>query len=73
MPSDAKLCGFTGGSLVLGTVLGEMGGKYSFLYQAAKVASLCLLWYAFSSASNIVGKQILNEFPYPMTLSMVIK
>ena len=50
-----------------------MGGKYSFLYQAAKVASLCLLWYAFSSASNIVGKQILNEFPYPMTLSMVIK
>jgi solute carrier family 35 protein E1 len=48
-----------------------MGSRSTYLYQAAKVVSLCLLWYSFSSANNIVGKQILNEFPYPMTLSMV--
>ena len=50
-----------------------MGGgrKSSFLYQAAKVVSLCMLWYTFSSGNNIVGKKILNEFPYPVTLSMV--
>ncbi|CAI8000398.1 Solute carrier family 35 member E1 homolog [Geodia barretti] len=48
-----------------------MESKPSFLYQAVKVVSLCILWYAFSSGNNIVGKKILNEFPYPMTLSMV--
>jgi solute carrier family 35 protein E1 len=48
-----------------------MGRKPSFLYQAVKVVSLCILWYTFSAGNNIVGKKILNEFPYPMTLSMV--
>ena len=48
----------------------EMANK-SFLYQALKIVSLCLLWYTFSSGNNIVGKKILSEFPYPMTLSMV--
>ena len=48
-----------------------MGSKPSFLYPAVKVVSLCIMWYAFSSGNNIVGKKILNEFPYPMTLSMV--
>ena len=41
------------------------------LYQALKIVALCVMWYSFSAASNIVGKQILVEFPYPMTLSMV--
>lgn len=36
-----------------------------------KIVSLCVLWYSFSSGNNIVGKKILTEFPYPMTLSMV--
>lgn len=40
-------------------------------YQALKIVVLCAMWYSFSAASNIVGKQILVEFPYPMTLSMV--
>ncbi|KAG7212516.1 hypothetical protein KM043_012826 [Ampulex compressa] len=32
---------------------------------------LCLLWYAVSSSSNVVGKMLLSEFPYPMTVTMV--
>ena len=40
------------------------------IYQALKIVALCALWYGFSAAANIVGKQILIELPYPMTLSM---
>lgn len=36
-----------------------------------KIVFLCALWFCFSSATNIVGKQILTEFPFPTTLSMV--
>ena len=32
---------------------------------------LCLLWYGISSSSNVVGKMLLSEFPYPMTVTMV--
>lgn len=32
---------------------------------------LCLLWYFVSSSNNVVGKMLLNEFPYPMTMTMV--
>lgn len=32
---------------------------------------LCLLWYAISSSSNVVGKMLLSEFPYPVTVTMV--
>lgn len=32
---------------------------------------LCILWYAVSSTNNVIGKMVLNEFPYPMTMTMV--
>lgn len=35
------------------------------------VLFLCLLWYVISSSSNVVGKILLSEFPYPMTVTMV--
>jgi solute carrier family 35 protein E1 len=36
-----------------------------------KVIFLCLLWYAVSSSNNVIGKMVLSEFPYPMTVTMV--
>ncbi|XP_069126210.1 solute carrier family 35 member E1 homolog [Argopecten irradians] len=38
---------------------------------AVKLIVICLLWYTTSSGGNIVGKLVLNEFPYPMTVTMV--
>ncbi|XP_060085969.1 solute carrier family 35 member E1 homolog [Ylistrum balloti] len=38
---------------------------------AFKLIVICLLWYTTSSGGNIVGKLVLNEFPYPMTVTMV--
>lgn len=36
-----------------------------------KILFLCLLWYVVSSSSNVVGKLLLSDFPYPMTVTMV--
>ncbi|KAJ8933200.1 hypothetical protein NQ318_008049 [Aromia moschata] len=35
------------------------------------VLFLCVLWYAVSSTNNVIGKMLLNEFPYPVTMTMV--
>lgn len=35
------------------------------------VLFLCILWYVVSSSNNVIGKMLLNEFPYPMTVTMV--
>ena len=43
----------------------------SFAQQAIKIVFLCVCWYSFSATNNVIGKQILSVFPYPMTLSMV--
>jgi len=41
------------------------------LSHLAKIVSLCLVWYAVSSTTGVLGKKILSEFPYPMTMTMV--
>ena len=38
---------------------------------AVKVMSLCAVWFTISAVNNIVGKTILTEFPYPMTISFI--
>ncbi|KAF7264119.1 hypothetical protein GWI33_000608 [Rhynchophorus ferrugineus] len=35
------------------------------------VLLLCVSWYIVSSTNNVVGKTVLTEFPYPMTMTMV--
>ncbi|XP_015601265.1 solute carrier family 35 member E1 homolog [Cephus cinctus] len=32
---------------------------------------LCILWYIVSGSNNVIGKMVLSEFPYPMTVTMV--
>ncbi|ESP05172.1 hypothetical protein LOTGIDRAFT_102951 [Lottia gigantea] len=37
---------------------------------ALKIVLICIMWYMCSSCDNIIGKVILNEFQYPMTITM---
>lgn len=39
--------------------------------QMMTITFLCILWYIVSSSNNVIGKMILSEFPYPMTVTMV--
>ncbi|KAF9111291.1 suppressor of loss of ypt1 [Mortierella sp. AM989] len=41
------------------------------LYKASKLPILCLLWYLSSAVTNNIGKQIMNQFRYPVTLTFV--
>ncbi|BFZ16857.1 hypothetical protein BsWGS_19896 [Bradybaena similaris] len=35
-----------------------------------KISLICILWYLCSASDNILGKVVLSEFPYPMTMTM---
>lgn len=39
--------------------------------QVFSVLVLCVLWYIVSSSNNVIGKWVLNDFPFPMTVTMV--
>ncbi|KAG0242342.1 suppressor of loss of ypt1 [Mortierella sp. GBA43] len=41
------------------------------LYKATKLPLLCLLWYLSSAVTNNIGKQIMNQFRYPVTLTFI--
>ena len=36
-----------------------------------KIILICLMWYLCSASDNIIGKVVLSDFPYPMTMTMV--
>ena len=35
------------------------------------IVVLCLFWYSTSSLNNVIGKRLLNQFPYPLTVTIV--
>ncbi|CAG5118628.1 unnamed protein product [Candidula unifasciata] len=35
-----------------------------------KISLICILWYLCSASDNILGKVVLSDFPYPMTMTM---
>ena len=36
-----------------------------------KIIVICIMWYLCSASNNIIGKVVLLDFPYPMTMTMV--
>jgi len=40
-------------------------------HTAARVVVLCLLWYITSAGNSVIGKLLLQSFPYPITVTIV--
>ncbi|KAF9405466.1 suppressor of loss of ypt1, partial [Podila epigama] len=49
----------------------SMRGTLLKLYKASKLPLLCLAWYLSSAVTNNIGKQIMNQFRYPVTLTFI--
>jgi solute carrier family 35 protein E1 len=41
------------------------------VFNGLKLVLVCFLWYISSATGNIIGKLVLTEFPYPMTVTLV--
>ena len=42
-----------------------------FRTEAFRIILLCSLWYTISSTNNVIGKKILIDFPFPVTVALV--
>ena len=36
-----------------------------------RIVFVCICWYIVSSSNGVLGKTILSQFPFPMTVTMV--
>ena len=41
------------------------------LKDLVRIVFLCIFWYVVGSSNGVLGKWILSEFPFPVTLTMV--
>ncbi|KAF9287319.1 suppressor of loss of ypt1 [Mortierella alpina] len=69
-PSSSAFSG-AGGSTTLQVDPSSIRGTLLKLYKASKLPLLCLLWYLSSAVTNNIGKQIMNQFRYPVTLTFI--
>ncbi|CAG8560720.1 14598_t:CDS:2 [Acaulospora morrowiae] len=59
-----------------GSSINSLLDLVNYLFSSINIISvkflvLCLLWYASSAVTNNIGKQILNQFKHPVTLTWV--
>ncbi|CAF1011151.1 unnamed protein product [Rotaria sp. Silwood1] len=45
--------------------------RHSLLFECFQIGSLCIVWYSSSAAGNVIVKELLNEFPFPLTVTLV--
>ncbi|KAF9565624.1 suppressor of loss of ypt1 [Mortierella alpina] len=69
-PSSSVFSG-TGGATALQVDPSSIRGMLLKMYKASKLPLLCLLWYLSSAVTNNIGKQIMNQFRYPVTLTFI--
>ena len=43
----------------------------SDLREFVRIIFVCICWYIVSSSNGVLGKTILSQFPFPMTVTMV--
>ncbi|KAF9964196.1 suppressor of loss of ypt1 [Mortierella alpina] len=60
-----------GGAPALQVDPSSLRGMLLKMYKASKLPLLCLLWYLSSAVTNNIGKQIMNQFRYPVTLTFI--
>ena len=48
-----------------------MGLSRSELKEGLRIVFICVCWYIVSSCNGVLGKTILSQFPFPMTMTMV--
>ncbi|KAF9129376.1 suppressor of loss of ypt1 [Mortierella sp. 14UC] len=75
LPSSRPLDGVSSSGFSAGTSTSvdpsSLRGMVMKMYKAFKLPGLCLLWYLSSAVTNNIGKQIMNQFRYPVTLTFV--
>ncbi|KAF9903002.1 suppressor of loss of ypt1 [Linnemannia zychae] len=75
LPSSRPLDGVSSSGFAAGTSTSldpsSLRGMAMKMYKAFKLPGLCLLWYLSSAVTNNIGKQIMNQFRYPVTLTFI--
>ncbi|UJR13990.1 hypothetical protein I4U23_000992 [Adineta vaga] len=44
--------------------------KPSLIFEGIQIVTLCLVWYGVSAIGNVIVKELLNEFPFPLTITL---